>query len=166
MAIKKKASTKKARRWSPPRRPTPAGRKRFLDALRRYGSVSAAVPYSGVHRATLYRLRDDDDEFAYGWDVALQEGIGAVEREAIRRAVEGWLEPVYHQGKVVGEILKYSDRMLELLLKGNLPEKYRERREITVPSGVGFGVFKLPDKAPSMKAWMQEAGGENDGGSD
>jgi hypothetical protein len=41
----------------------------------------------------------------------------ALEREAWRRAVEGFDEPVHYQGEVVGYVKKYSDRMLELLLK-------------------------------------------------
>jgi hypothetical protein len=41
-----------------------------------------------------------------------------LEAEARRRAVQGWDEPVFHQGRKVGTIRKYSDRMLEILLKG------------------------------------------------
>jgi hypothetical protein len=40
-------------------------------------------------------------------------------------------QPVFYQGKVCGEIRKYSDRMLELLLRSHRPEKYRDRQELT-----------------------------------
>ena len=43
-----------------------------------------------------------------------------IDGTSIRRA--GFL-----QGAVVGTVRKYSDRMLELLLKGHAPEKYKDR---------------------------------------
>ena len=46
---------------------------------------------------------------------------------ARRRAIDGFEEPVFYQGAVVGAVRKYSDRMLELLLKGHAPEKYKDR---------------------------------------
>lgn len=51
----------------------------------------------------------------------------ALEAEARRRAVDGVPEPVFHQGKKCGTVKKYSDRMLEILLKGHRPEKFREK---------------------------------------
>ena len=41
------------------------------------------------------------------------------------RAVDGWQEPVYGKdGEVKGSITRYSDRLLELLLKGDDPGRY------------------------------------------
>ena len=38
---------------------------------------------------------------------------------------------MYYKGEVVGTIRKYSDTLLIFLLKGALPEVYRERYEIS-----------------------------------
>ena len=67
-----------------------------------------------------------DPDFALAWDEAVNIAADALEREAWRRAVEGFEEPVHYRGEVVGYVKKYSDRMLELLLKAHRPEKYRE----------------------------------------
>lgn len=56
----------------------------------------------------------------------------SLETEAHRRAVIGVDKPVYYQGEVVGEIREFSDGLLTLLLKANLPDKYRERIDISL----------------------------------
>src|SRR5262249_21583923 len=55
--------------------------------------------------------------------------VEVLEAELRRRAVEGWLEPVYYRGKKVGDVRKFSDTCLIFALKGEKPEKYRERFE-------------------------------------
>ena len=85
----------------------------------------------------MYELRDNDATFAEEWDSAAEEGTDRLEDEALRRAVEGWEEPVYHQGVICGTIRRYSDGLLTMLLKARRPEKYRERTstELTGKSG-------------------------------
>ena len=46
------------------------------------------------------------------------------------RAVNGWLEPVYHKGEVCGHVRRFSDRLLELLLKADDPEKFADRQKV------------------------------------
>lgn len=58
------------------------------------------------------------------------------EDELFRRAVEGTEEPVYHLGKQVDTVRKYSDRLLELLLKSNDPEKYSDKHQVAVSGQV------------------------------
>ena len=36
-------------------------------------------------------------------------------------------EPVFYQGEVVGSVRKFSDTLLMFLLKGNRPDKYKDR---------------------------------------
>lgn len=52
------------------------------------------------------------------------------EREADRRGVEGWDEPVYGRDGFLGTVRRYSDRLLELTLKAGDPAKYGERRQV------------------------------------
>lgn len=49
-----------------------------------------------------------------------------LEQEAYRRAVEGVEEPVYQGGELVGTVRRYSDKLLEFLLRGRRPQVYRE----------------------------------------
>lgn len=55
--------------------------------------------------------------------------IEMLEVEARRRAYHGIRKPIYCQGVIVGHETQYSDKMLELLLKAEKPDKYRERKE-------------------------------------
>jgi hypothetical protein len=48
-----------------------------------------------------------------------------MEDEARRRAVEGFLRPVYQGGKHVGDEQVYSDRLMEFLLRARRPTVYR-----------------------------------------
>ena len=50
------------------------------------------------------------------------------ESEAIRRAVYGTIEPVFHAGRVVGSTVRYSDTLLALLLKAAAPDVYATAR--------------------------------------
>jgi hypothetical protein len=64
----------------------------------------------------------------------VDESRDILEAEAWRRANEGYTEPVVSHGKIVYDkdgtplmVRKYSDTLMQTLLKGHHPEKYRER---------------------------------------
>lgn len=102
----------------------------FIRKLAETGNVTEACRGLLFSRKTLYEWKESHDAFRKLWDEALDIATDALETEARRRAVDGWDEPVYHQGKKVGKIKRYSDRMLEILLKGHRPEKFRERVDL------------------------------------
>lgn len=81
---------------------------------------------AGVGRQTAYRTRDADESFKERWSEHVEAFADQLEQEAKRRAHDGWDEPVFYQGQQVGVVRKYSDRMLELMLKATRPAKYRE----------------------------------------
>ncbi|MFK7088674.1 hypothetical protein AAFM71_07640 [Chromobacterium violaceum] len=109
----------------------------FLDALSESANVSSAAKKIKVSRTHLYRLRDEDEEFAAAWNEAVQLGTAALEDEAVRRAKVGTLRPVFYKGEKCGEIREYSDTLLIFLLKARDPDKYadRVRKELTGPGG-------------------------------
>jgi hypothetical protein len=63
-------------------------------------------------------------------------GCGFLEDLAVVRAVEGLDEPVFWQGEECGAVRRYYH--LEFLLKGAMPEKYREKHEHTVKGDVSL----------------------------
>lgn len=99
----------------------------FLAHLRQTANVTEAAQMINMARRSLYDARERDPEFAKQWDDAVEEATDALEREARRRAVEGWDEPVFYKGQLQGYIRRYSDRMLELLLRAHRPDKFSER---------------------------------------
>jgi hypothetical protein len=80
---------------------------------------------------TVYAWRQHDPEFAKAWDDAYAAGGDAIEEEARRRAMDGWDEAVFQGGEQVGVVHRYSDRLLERLLKGRKPQIYGDLVSIT-----------------------------------
>jgi hypothetical protein len=124
----------------------------FLDVLRQYCNVAEACRASGLARTTAYEWRAADPTFMAEWLEAEAEAVDKLEREAWRRGAEGYDETIVSGGKITVST-KYSDRMLEILLKGHRPDKYRERvsNEISGPGGgpvdIAFDPSALSDAA-------------------
>ena len=120
------------------------GRKQaFLAALRATGSIRAAArrasPGSrsteGPH-STFRMALQRDPEFAAAAQEAMNDALGSLEAEAMRRAVEGYQRPVYQRGELVGYETVYSDNMLLTLLRARAPEAYSDRRDLHVTGSV------------------------------
>ncbi|MEH3047460.1 hypothetical protein [Sphingomonas adhaesiva] len=108
---------------------TPARQVAFLRALRETGCVQAACRHVGLSTTSAYRVRQRIPAFGDAWDQALAFVAPVLERAALERAVEGWLEPIMYKGEVVAHRRRYSDAMLRLLL---LRE---DARKVTPPPG-------------------------------
>lgn len=127
------------------------GQRAFLAALATTGVVTAAAMMAKVSRASAYRWRQDSPEFEAAWREAMEEAADGLVEEAHRRALEGIVEPVLHQGRPVtvwvdaqGQYVlpgtegakevpllrrAVSDTLLIFLIKGVRPEVYRERHD-------------------------------------
>lgn len=102
----------------------------FIEAFMETASVSGACRELGIQRSSAYRRRQADEAFALAWADADEAITDALEEEAYRRAVKGVEEPRTVAGKEVA-VKRFSDRLLEMMLKARRPEKYRERVEIS-----------------------------------
>lgn len=156
--ITKKAYLAHRRTYYTP--PTPFTDERklvFLQEFARSGLVGASAIRSGVSDDTVRSHRDPkrntyDPEFCEAYDRAqsiFREGLVS---EAYRRAVEGWLEPVYQKGECVGEVRRYSERLLEMLLKRFDPA-FRDKAMVDVNVGQG-GVLVVPSSDQSPEEWQ------------
>jgi hypothetical protein len=116
----------------------------FLAAFCVSANFSKAADAAKIKRGSHYRWLRDDPNYAALFEAAKVEAGQTLEDEAIRRAHEGVLEPVFYKGKPAGVIRVYSDSLLQTLLKGFLPEKYRERGSLEV-SGPAGGPIALAD---------------------
>lgn len=109
------------------RKLTKTRKKKFLEVLREQANVSQACRAVDIPRTVAYDEKERDSEFAEQWEQAREAAIDRLEAEAWRRAHDGVDEPVFYQGDRVDYITKYSDRLMELLLSANRPDKYKQR---------------------------------------
>ena len=107
----------------------------FLLAYAELGIVTYAAKAAQIHRLTHNDWLKTDAVYAADFEVAKEGAADRLEREALRRAVEGWDEPIVWRGEVTGMVRRYSDTLLIFMLKGAKPEKYRERFEHSGPGG-------------------------------
>jgi len=103
----------------------------FLNALAITGSISKSAEAAGVNRNQHRAWAKESPEFAEALVEAREVWADSLEAEAVRRAVEGTLDPIVQNGKqVIGPDGKplfrnnKSDYLLSLLLKGHRPERY------------------------------------------
>lgn len=94
------------------------------------GNLSKAIEVTGVARASHYKWMKHDPVYTAVYDKQYRRSITILETEAIRRAIDGVAEDVYHNGMVVGSKMKYSDNLLMFLMKQRDPS-YRDNQPQT-----------------------------------
>ncbi len=88
---------------------------------------------AGINKSLIY-TRDwlHDQQFQAALERARVMAIDVLEDEATRRAVEGVEEPAgWYMGKAGGTVRRYSDTLLIFKLKGELPQKYADRVQLS-----------------------------------
>ena len=152
-----KAASRRARPRTQGQRPTTAAQQaRFLEEYAVRGVITAAAEAAQIDRQRHYDWLNETHrwpDYAARFAAARERAVDRLEAEAIRRAVDGWDEPVFGSGGPgvgtvqVGVVRKYSDRMLELTLKGRRPNVYRERHSIELggPGGAPIPVQNMTE---------------------
>jgi len=133
-----------------------AARKRaFCVKYAELGVLRQAAKAVKVDPTTIERQRKSDPSFDEAVKAAYADYCETLEREAHTRAVEGWMEPVFQGGRCVGEVLKKSDRILELVLKRHIPG-YRDKQQVDM--NVTGGVLVIPPTPKTSEEWEAQQG--------
>ncbi len=103
----------------------------FLKEFKICATVTHAAKLANIGRQTHYDWLRKDEEYQAAFAEAEVAATDALVAEARRRAIQGVEEPIFYKGELVQTIRKYSDTLLIFLMKGALPEVYRERYEIS-----------------------------------
>jgi hypothetical protein len=117
-----------------PRSQANAKARAFLAAYRQTASITKAAAAAKIDRTMHYRWLGNA-VYKKAFEAAQDEAAQLLEDEAVRRATEGILEPVFYQGRKCGAVPRYSDGLLQFLLRGFRPQKYSSKAEITGPGG-------------------------------
>jgi hypothetical protein len=86
-----------------------------------------------------------DAVYAEAFEEAYRLGVESLEDWACERAMDGWDEPVYQGGILVGYKRKHSERTMLRMLETKLPETWGKRK-IEHTGHVGMGVASLTDE--------------------
>jgi hypothetical protein len=121
---------------------------RFLAALAQGCTISTAARTLNIDPRSFYRHKVDEPDFAEDWEAAYKEGTERLEEEAKRRAAEGWDEPVYYQGDIVGYVRKYDSTLLMFTLKARDRDRYSDKSETKITAGGSLEQLILASMAP------------------
>ncbi len=125
---------------------TPERKAILLAVLEDTASPKAAAAAAGIVRSTALYHKANDMEFRTQWEAAVEVELDSLLEEAYRRAAVGVNEPVIHQGRVstvadpeTGDerpltVRKYSDRLMEVLLKWRYGDQMADRLRVKVDS--------------------------------
>jgi hypothetical protein len=95
----------------------------FLRALVKTGCLQEACSRTGTAPRTVYRHREQDEDFDRNCETALRMSAIPLELMAWKRAVDGVEEQVVVGGRILHRV-RHSEQLLTLLLKGSDPAKY------------------------------------------
>ena len=137
---------------------TRAKMKLFVKALRQDGIIGHACEASGMNRQTYHYWIKRSSKFKKACEEAVQIAVDRLEQEAVRRAVVGVDDPIYQRGELVGHRKVYSDGLMQFLLKGNRPEKFRDKADFSVELRTKTGEQDLDSAIEALMARVATVG--------
>lgn len=108
----------------------------FLAAYRRTCNITASAAAAGIKPRQHYRWLENYPKYAAAFRRASVVAADYLESVAIERAAVGWEEPVFYKGDECGTVRRFDGGLMQFLLRGAKPEKYKQSAELT---GVGGG---------------------------
>jgi hypothetical protein len=128
----------------------------FLKSLAFTGEKINSADAAGIPWSTLEKRIARDPGLRGRVDEAMSRFHERIESTVRGRGIEGWEEPVFWQGEVVGHVRKYSDRCLEMLAKRHIAE-YRDKMRID--ASVQGGVLVVGGMMDEDE-WVETYGGK------
>lgn len=117
------------------------------------GDVHDAARMNGVSPAFVYKWIKDDKVAAEAIQEAQRIGYGALESEAIRRAMRGVEEDVWFKGERVGTKTTYSDGLLGKVMEARIPE-YSKQKDGGNHISVLANQINIMPRANSYEEWL------------
>lgn len=119
----------------------------YLKTLEASGSHKEASAASGLRQAHVKKMVERYEGAREQYEAAMDIAFDRIEREAVRRAVDGYHRDVWYKGEKVGEELVYSDTLLVSLLKGFRNKDYSiNKTELTGKDGSAIEISSQDPK--------------------
>lgn len=122
--------------------------KEFIEYVQIGFRIKETEVVTGLSWDAFNRIRQHRAEIKEWYAEALREKLegplaGRVLETHEERGLDGWDEPVFQGGKLVGKQRRYSERSMEFLSRATMPEVYRERVDGNIK-----GNFQLISNVP------------------
>jgi hypothetical protein len=126
----------------------------FLASYMDCGHKAKAAITAGLSYSSILKAEKDDPDFAAEVEQAHELFTAKLSDAAYKAAVSGWKKPLFDaKGNHVGDEWKFSERILELLLKRH---DHNFRDKIEVDQKVSGGVLVVQAPALTMDQWKQQ----------
>lgn len=128
---------------------------RFIEMLAETGSVREAARAVGMSRQSAYRIRARllGQPFDLAWEAAFEFGLQQIAHEALDRALNGTVVPVYYMGERIDERRVFNERgALALMLnaekigRNHLARDWASRNWVDMAQRVGSGPLKWTEE--------------------
>lgn len=117
---------------------------KFLAAYIDCGHKAKSALIAGLSYESIRRHEKNDPDFAEEVDQAHELFTARLSDAAYKAAVQGWKRPLFDsKGNHVGDEWKFSERILELLLKRHDPN-FRDKVEVDQKISGGVVVIQAP----------------------
>jgi hypothetical protein len=125
-------------------------------ATARTGRPLAAGEELGYSPAAVLAAKAADPAFAASLEAARGRRVEDMEAAVDRRAFDGIEETTVSKDGAVTKKLVFSDKLAELRLKAEAPEKYTDRRHVQIDARAA--VLVVPAVATSTDEWARSVG--------
>lgn len=128
----------------------------ILELLAGGATIKACSEQLGLSTYLIRKAREKDETFAEMFRDAYETGTEVLEEHAWDRAVNGTLTEHWDkEGNLRRSTYVKSDRLMELLLKGRNPNKYRDTRQTITHEGGFKDTVELKFNSVEAKEVMQ-----------
>jgi hypothetical protein len=118
------------------------------------GDFYGACKSAALSPSFVRKWMKEDDKVKEEIECAAEVGAMQLESAAIKRAVHGVEEDVFYQGEVCGTTTKYSDSLLQMLLKKRMKQVYGDdAAQTNVNVNVLNAIQSMP-RAKSYEEWL------------
>ena len=113
----------------------------LLACYRKTANITLAAKKAGILPRQHYRWMKRFPKYAEAFARSQEVAAGYLESVVVKGCTEGWTEPIFYQGRLVGRVRKFDLSGRQFLLQGAMPEKYGSRVKLSGKVDTGMHKF-------------------------
>lgn len=131
-----------------------AAKTEWLEAFRKSGKITIACRETGVHRQTILRHREKDEEFEAAFDLMLELHASDIVDRIEERAMNGYENDVFDKDGCAVGIKTTYETALAVKMLGRYDRDYKDRSEVDITSG--GKVIAAPPRVGSLEEFERD----------